>query len=66
MNDSLHLLMKAFRYLAEVHGGVTRLAALANLDRVALFRALSGQRNPHLDTLAKVSASCGVKIRFTA
>lgn len=66
MDDDPRLLMKAFRNVAEAQGGVTRLAALADLDRVALSRALSGQRNPRLDTLAKVSAACGVKLRFTA
>ena len=66
MGDDPRLLMKAFRNVAEAQGGVTRLAALADLDRVALSRALSGQRNPRLDTLAKVSAACGVKLRFTA
>ena len=66
MDDDPRLLMKAFRNVAEAQGGVTRLAAAANLDRVALSRALSGQRNPRLDTIAKVSAACGVKIRFTA
>ena len=66
MGDDPRLLMKAFRNVAEAQGGVTGLAARANLDRVALSRALSGQRNPHLDTLDKVSAAGGVKLRFTA
>lgn len=66
MDDDPRLLMKAFRNVAEAQGGVTRLAALADLDRAALSRALSGRRNPRLDTLAKVSAACGVKLRFTA
>ena len=66
MDDDPRLLMKAFRNVAEARGGITRLAATANLDRVALSRALSGQRNPRLDTITKVSAACGVKLRFTA
>ena len=45
---------------------MTKLAAKAELDRVALSRALSGRRNPRLDTLAKVSAACGVKLQFIA
>ena len=64
MGDDPRLLMKAFRNVAEAQGGVSALAREANLDRVALSRALSGQRNPRLDTLAKVSAACGVKLRF--
>lgn len=64
MGDDPRLLMKAFRNVAEAQGGVSALAREANLDRVALSRALSGQRNPRLDTLAKVSAAFGVKLRF--
>ena len=57
--------MKAFRNVAEARGGVSEIARQAKVDRVALSRALSGKRNPRLDTLAKVSAACGVKLRFT-
>ena len=64
MGDDSRLLMKAFRNVAEAQGGVSALAREAKLDRVALSRALSGQRNPRLDTLTKVSAACGVKLRF--
>ena len=66
MGDDPRLLMKAFRNVAEAQGGVSRLAAKADLDRVALSRTLSGRRNPRLDTLAKVSAACGVRLRFSA
>lgn len=65
MEDDPRLLMKAFRNVAEAQGGISALARHAHLDRVALSRALSGQRNPRLDTLAKVSAACGVKLRFS-
>ena len=66
MGDDPRLLMKAFRNVAEARGGVSEVARQANVDRVALSRALSGKRNPRLDTLAKVSAACGVKLRFSA
>ncbi|MDE0032910.1 MAG: putative addiction module antidote protein [Deltaproteobacteria bacterium] len=65
MSDDPRLLMRAFRNVAEAQGGVSALAREAKLDRVALSRALSGQRNPRLDTLAKVSAACGVKLCFS-
>ena len=65
MGDDPRLLMRAFRNVAEAQGGVSALAREAKLDRVALSRALSGQRNPRLDTLAKVSTACGVKLRFS-
>ena len=66
MGDDPRLLMKAFRNVAEAQGGVSKLAAKAQLDRVALSRTLSGRRNPRLDTLAKISAACGVKLQFSA
>ena len=66
MDDDPRLLMKAFRNVAEARGGVSELARQANLDRVALSRALSGRRNPRLDTLAKLAAACGVKLSFAA
>ena len=66
MGDDPRLLMKAFRNVAEARGGVSEVARQAKVDRVALSRALSGKRNPRLDTLTKVSAACGVELRFSA
>ena len=66
MGDDPRLLMKAFRNVAEARGGISELARRANLDRVALSRTLTGQRNPRLATLTKVSAACGVKLQFSA
>ena len=66
MGDDPRLLMTAFRNVAEAQGGVSAVARQANVDRVSLSRALSGKRTPRLDTLAKVSAACGVKLRFSA
>ncbi|MXZ26686.1 MAG: putative addiction module antidote protein [Gammaproteobacteria bacterium] len=64
--DDPRLLMKAFRNIAEAQGGVSELSRRANVDRVALSRALSGRRHPRLDTLAKVADACGVKLQFSA
>ena len=66
MGDDPRLLMLALRDIVKARGGISSIARQANLDRVALSRALSGQRNPRLDTLAKVTAACGVKLRFSA
>ena len=66
MEDDPRLLMKAFRNVAEAKGGISEIARQANVDRVALSRALSGKGNPRLDTLAKVTAACGVKLQFSA
>ena len=66
MGDDPRLLMLALRNIVKARGGISAIARQTNLDRVALSRALSGQRNPRLDTLAKVTAACGVKLRFSA
>ncbi len=66
MGDDPRLLMVAFRNVTEARGGVSEVARQANVDRVALSRALSGKRTPRLDTLGKVSAACSVKLRFSA
>lgn len=62
--DDPRLLIRAFRNVAEARGGVSELARREKLDRVVLSQALSGRRNPRLDTLAKVVAACGLKLRF--
>ena len=66
MDDDPRLLMIALRNVVKARGGISALARQADLNRVALSRTLSGQRIPRLDTLAKVSAACGVKLRFSA
>ncbi len=66
MGDDPRLLMIALRNVARARGGISELARQANLDRVALSRTLSGQRTPRLDTLAKVTDACGIKLRFSA
>ena len=65
-DDDPRLLMMALRNVVKARGGVSALAREAGLNRAALSRALSGQRIPRLDTLAKLSAACGVKLRFSA
>ena len=65
-DDDPRLLMMALRNVVKARGGVSALAREAGLNRAALSRALSGQRVPRLDTLSKLSAACGVKLRFSA
>ena len=58
------LLMKAFRNVAAAQGGVSAVARKADVDRVALSRGLSGNRDPRLGTVTKIAAACGVTLRF--
>ena len=48
------LLMKAFRKVAAGQGGVSAMARKADIDRVALSRGLSGNRDPRLGTVTKI------------
>ena len=66
MGDDPRLLMIALRNVAKARGGISELAREAKVDRVSLSRTLSGKRTPRLDTLARVTNACGVKLRFTA
>ena len=66
MGDDPRLLMMALRNVAKAQGGISELARQASLDRVSLSRTLSGKRTPRLDTLAKVTGACGIKLRFSA
>ncbi|MYD88219.1 MAG: putative addiction module antidote protein [Acidobacteria bacterium] len=58
------LLMKAFRNVAASQGGVSALARRADINREALSRGLSGDRDPRLGTVARIAAACGVKLQF--
>ena len=63
-DDDPRLLVRAFRNIDEARGGVSELAWRAKLDRVVLSRALSGRRNPRLETLAREVSVRSVKLRF--
>ena len=60
------LLMLALRDVAEAHGGVSELARRTGINRASLSRALAGRHNPRLDTFARITSACGVKLRFSA
>lgn len=42
--------------------GMTQLAAQTGLSRPALYKALSGDGNPSLDTIMKVLAALGMRL----
>ena len=60
------LLMLALRDVAEAQGGVSELARQTGINRASLSRALAGRHTPRLDTFAKITGACGVKLRFSA
>ena len=46
--------------------GMSQIARDAGLSRESLYRALSGDRNPSLDTVLKVVGALGLKLRAEA
>ncbi len=46
--------------------GMTQVASEAGLSRESLYKALSGDRNPTLDTVLKVIGALGLKLRAEA
>ena len=52
----------ALRDVAEVHGGITRLAEAAGLNRESLYRMLSEEGNPRVSSLTAVLRAFGLKL----
>ena len=52
----------ALRDVAEVHGGIARLAEAAGLNRESLYRMLSEEGNPRVSSLAAVLRAFGLKL----
>ena len=52
------LLMKTFRNVAAAPADDSAIARRAEVDRVALSRGLSGNRDPRLPTVTKIAAAC--------
>ena len=46
--------------------GMSRVASDAGLSRESLYKALSGERNPTLDTVLRVLGALGLKLRAEA
>ena len=58
---------QALKQVADARlGGLTELSRTTQLNREALYRALSEKGNPRLDTLTKVLAAVGLRISVSA
>ena len=59
-------------FIAKALGGIARargmsqVACDAGLSRESLYKALSGERNPTLDTVLRVIGALGLKLRAEA
>lgn len=61
-DGNMELFTAALKHVAEARGGVALLSRATRLNREALYRTLSEEGNPRLDTLAKVLGAMGLRI----
>ena len=59
------LLLAALQTVAKATGGMSALAKTSELNRESLYRALSKNGNPRLDTLAAVLRAYGLRLAVT-
>jgi probable addiction module antidote protein len=65
-DGNLDLFKKALKDVADAQlGGVTVLSRDAELNRQSIYRSLSENGNPRLDTLAKILDALGLRIAVT-
>ena len=64
-NGDAAFIAKALGDIARAKG-MSQVAIDAGLSRESLYKALSGERNPSLDTVLKVIGALGLKLRAEA
>ena len=52
----------ALKDVANVHGGIARIAKAANLNRESLYRMLSGNGNPTVASLSALLHTLGLRL----
>ena len=55
-------LLLALKDIADSQGGLGKLAQRTNLNRTHIYKALSSEGNPRLDTLEKILNSLGFRL----
>ncbi len=61
-DGDMEIFTAALRHVAEAQGGVALLSKATNLNREILYRKLSDDGNPRLDTLSKILGAMGMRI----
>lgn len=64
-DEEPRLLTLALRDVADAIGGMTRFSEQTGLNREALYRTLSEDGNPKLDTLNTILQSLGLRLAIT-
>ena len=65
-NEDIEAFLLAVRDVAEAQGGMSKLAERANLTHEGLYKALSENGNPRLNTVGKILHGLGFKFSIEA
>ncbi len=65
-DDDPGALLQALRNVAEAHGGMTKVAERAGLNRQQLYRTLSSQGNPELRSFTRILDATGLQFVVAA
>ena len=65
IEDNPGALLQALRNVAEAHGGITKVAARAGLNRQQLYRTLSSDGNPELRSLTRILEATRLRLIVT-
>ena len=65
-NEDIEAFLLAVRDVAEAQGGMSELAERVNLTREGLYKALSENGNPQLNTMGKILHGLGFKFSIEA
>jgi probable addiction module antidote protein len=63
-DDFEETFLTALRHVIQAYGGVTKLAKASGLNRESLYKALSREGNPGVNTLRKILAALKIKVAF--
>ena len=65
-NEDIEAFLLAVRDVAEAQGGMSKLAERVNLTREGLYKVLSENGNPQLNTMGKILHGLGFKFSIEA
>jgi probable addiction module antidote protein len=63
--DDPKLLMLALRNVADAKGGIAALAEQTGLNRESLYKTLSGNRNPGIETINTILHAYNLRLSVT-
>jgi probable addiction module antidote protein len=63
-DDDIKFLLKGLRKVVEAQGGVGELAKKTKLARTTLYKTLSAEGNPEVNTLGVILRVYGIRIGF--